>query len=200
MVNEHNTEFFRIIGGKFRGKKLNLPPTIGTRSSKSILRESFFNTLQNGVIDKIFIEAFAGSGSVGIEAISRGAKEAIFFELEPTALKVLKRNLKELKVDNYKVFGGDVFLMLPPFISSLTNGKNEIICYIDPPFNIRENQEYIYQKCIKLIEQLPKESIFLIVIEHITKEIQPQTIGEFEKFKTKKFGKSSLSYYIHKGV
>ena len=70
----------KIIGGKYKGKKIKLPPLSVTRSSKSILRESLFNTLQQDIAGKNLVEVFAGSGSIGLEAISRGAKKVFFIE------------------------------------------------------------------------------------------------------------------------
>ncbi len=74
----------RIIAGKFKNKKILAPKLDTTRSSKNFLRESFFNIMQAEVVNSNFIELFAGSGSMGIEAISRGAKKAIFFEKNKT--------------------------------------------------------------------------------------------------------------------
>jgi len=72
----------RIIAGKYKGKTLELPPLDTTRSSKSILKESFFNVIQYDIIDTIFVEAFGGSGSVGLEALSRGASHIYFSEID----------------------------------------------------------------------------------------------------------------------
>ncbi len=195
MVTAKNTEYFRVIAGVFKGKKLRLPPSELTRSSKSILKESFFNTIQDEVRGKLFIEAFGGSGSVGIEALSRGASEAFFFELEKTALATLKSNLKELGCENHRIFAGDVFVNLPLQFESIAKSGKEAIYYFDPPFSIREGQEDVYEKCFALIEKLPKDSFYLAVIEHMSKEAMPQSLGEYTLYKTKRFGKSSLSYY-----
>ena len=70
----------KVIGGVFKGRNLQMAPLEITRSSKAILKESLFNTLNYDVVGANFVEFFAGSGSVGIEALSRGAKSAIFFE------------------------------------------------------------------------------------------------------------------------
>jgi len=198
MVKQNEISFFRVIGGKYKGKKLRLPSSELTRSSKSILRESLFNTLQDEIRGKVFIEVFGGSGSVGIEALSRGAKRSIFFELEKNAYETLRWNLKEIKCEDCEVIFGDVFVKMPQYLSTMKIEKNEAIFYFDPPFNIRSNQETIYEKSIELAIISSTKSPFLIIFEHITKEPMPESIGEYGLIKTKKFGKSSLSYYQKK--
>lgn len=89
---EHKT--LRVMAGKYKGLKLYAPSS--ARPSKSILKESCFNILGNSIVGAQFIEAFSGSGSMGIEALSRGAKRAIFFEQDKEALEVLQKNLARL--------------------------------------------------------------------------------------------------------
>src|SRR5690554_5874058 len=85
-----------INAGKHKGKKLEIPAIDTTRSSKSILRESLFNTLQFDIIDKNFVEVFGGSGSVGLEALSRGAGDAYFIEYNHTAYRILEKNARNI--------------------------------------------------------------------------------------------------------
>ena len=67
--------------------------------------------------------------------------------------------------------------------------------YFDPPFSFREGMEEIYDKTIDLIASLPAEAVEAVIVEHMTQERLPETIGAMERFKSKKFGKSTLSYY-----
>ena len=76
----------KIVGGKYKNRVLELPSLEVTRSSKSILKESFFNVLQFDIIDTLFIEAFGGSGGIGLEALSRGAKHSYFCEINKNSL------------------------------------------------------------------------------------------------------------------
>ena len=87
---------FRIEGGRYKGRTLQLPSKQTTRSTKSIVKGSLFDTLQNEIVDTIFVEGFGGSGSVGLEAISRGAKHAYFIEKDHDAYSVLKKILLRL--------------------------------------------------------------------------------------------------------
>ena len=108
-----------IIGGKYKGKVLDLPSLDVTRSSKSILKESFFNVLQFDIIDTIFVEAFGGSGSIGLEAISRGAKEAYFIEIDNKSFKTLNANCGHVEPQSCHTLYGDTFEKLPELVSKL---------------------------------------------------------------------------------
>jgi len=184
----------KIIAGKFKGKTLKLPSKVTTRSSKSIVLESFFNTLQFDIIDSTFVEVFSGSGSIGLEALSRGAKNIIFMEQDRDALKVLKENIALTNPSACAVFAGDSFANINNVIKILKKKNEDAYIYIDPPFSIREGMEDIYDKMIKLIANLPKENVKLIIIEHMSGLEIPQTINHFVKIKSKKFGNTSLTY------
>ena len=185
----------KIISGIYKGKTINIPSNTITRSSKNRLKESFFNTLQFDTIDKIFIEAFGGSGGIGLEALSRGVKRVYFIEKDINTYKILKNNCKLL--DSSKCINtlGDTFDILPKVLNELKNSKDEIILYIDPPFNIRDNCEDIYKKCFNIVENISNSNIFLICFEHSSNTNMPLVLNNFNLTKSKKFGKSSLSYY-----
>jgi len=197
-MKRNKTPFTNIIAGKYKGKKLSLPSLDTTRSSKSILKESFFNTIQFEIIDKIFIEAFGGSGSMGLEAISRGAKEAYFVEIDKNAFNILKNNIKLVDPNSAYAIFGDSFVQVPKIISNIDN-VSDIILYIDPPFDIRDGMNDIYNRCFKMLEEFAynKYQFFLICIEHSSLLNMPKTIQNYTLSKTKKFGKSSLSYYLY---
>jgi len=185
----------RVVAGKFKGKPLKLPPLKTTRSSKAIVLESFFNTIQFDIIDAVFVEVFSGSGSIGLEALSRGAKEIFFMEKDPTALRVLQENINMLDAASCHVTGGDSFANITQIVSRLKKEQKSAYFYIDPPFSFREGFEDVYDKTMQLIENLPPEVVRLITIEHMTGLELPETLGGFVKKKSKKFGKTSLTYY-----
>jgi 16S rRNA (guanine(966)-N(2))-methyltransferase RsmD len=185
----------KIVAGKYKNKLLKLPPLQTTRSSKGIVLESFFNTVQFEIIDSTFVEVFSGSGSIGLEALSRGAAEVIFMEKDKKALKILKENIDSLDPKNCEVYSGDSFINIKQVVSLLQKQNKEAYFYIDPPFSFREGFEDIYDKTIHLIASLPQEVVKLIAIEHMTGLDLAEKIGVYEKKKTKKFGKTSLTYY-----
>jgi 16S rRNA (guanine(966)-N(2))-methyltransferase RsmD len=182
----------QIMAGKYKGKKIKLAPLSTTRSTKSILKESYFNTIQFDIVDRVFFEVFGGSGTMGLEAISRGAKEAFFIEIDKKAYKVLEENIKTIDPLLCKSFLGDSFKLYQDVLNQI---DEPTYIYFDPPFDIRENMQDIYEKTIKLIEKTPKEKVELIAIEHLSSRNFPKEIGKFQLKKTKKFGKSSLSYF-----
>ena len=184
----------KIIMGKFKGKTLKLPSMDTTRSSKAIVLESFFNTIQFEIIDATFVEVFSGSGSIGLEALSRGASNIIFMERDREALKVLKQNISQTDPSACEIFAGDSFSNISAVVKTLKRKNEQAYFYIDPPFSIREGMENIYEKMIKLIASLPAELVKLIIIEHMTGLELPNKIGEFEVTKSKKFGNTSLTY------
>ncbi len=184
-----------IIGGKYKGKKLLLPSKEVTRSSKNRLRESVFNTLQFDIVGENFIEMFGGSGSVGLEALSRGAKRAWFVELDPDSFGRLQENCKTIDAKSCDVRRGDAFLILPSILKELRESGDRAYLYIDPPFSIREGKSDIYEKVKKTIEEIDPKEIIMIIVEHMSKEKFPEKLGSFVKEKERRFGKSSLSYY-----
>ncbi len=186
----------KIIAGKYRGKTLQLPSKMTTRSSKAIVLESFFNTLQFDIIDATFVELFSGSGSIGLEALSRGAKQIYFMEQDRDALKVLKQNIALTEPAACEVFAGNSFENITQVLARLKKTKEKAYFYIDPPFSIREGMEDIYDKTMALIASLPIESVRMIIIEHMTGLEIPQKLGAYRIKKSKKFGNTSLSYLV----
>ena len=184
----------KIIMGKYKGKTLKLPSMETTRSSKAIVMESFFNTIQFDIIDAHFVEVFSGSGSIGLEALSRGASNIFFMERDREALKVLKQNISQTNPSACKVFPGDSFSNIAEVVKTLKKKNEDAYFYIDPPFSIREGMEDIYEKMIKLIASIPEEVVKLIIIEHMTGLEIPDSLSSFEVTKSKKFGNTSLTY------
>lgn len=187
----------KIIAGTHKGKVLELPSLDVTRSSKSMLKESLFNVLQFDIIDKVFIESFAGSGSIGLEAISRGATRAYFIELDKNSYQILLKNCKLVDIEKCQTIQGNTFVQTPLILDFLRNSKDEIVLYVDPPFDYREGMEDIYKKSFHMIEEITATNIFMIVVEHVSSLEIPEVLGKFSLDKTRKFGKSALSYYSY---
>jgi len=185
----------KVISGKYKGKNISLPQTKTTRPTKQIVRESFINTVKEELRDSNFVEVFAGSGSVGIEASSNGASFVYFIEKDLNAISILKKNILNINLDNTKIISGNSFEKIQDIIDELKKKKKKAIFYLDPPFNIRQNQENIYQKTLFLINALPQEIVKLITIEHLSSFNFDTQIGIYKKIKLKKFGKTTLSYF-----
>lgn len=194
-MDKNNSLHVNIIGGKFKGKKLLLPSLESTRSTKSILKSAYFNSIQFDIIDKLFIEAFAGSGSIGLEALSRGAKKAFFIEKNRAAFEILRKNCNSFDEIDFECIFGDTFVELPKVIAKI---NEKAYLYFDPPFEFRDGMSDIYQKSFALLEKLDINKIDIAAFEHMSKIKMPKIIGDFVLSKTKTFGNSSISFYTLK--
>ncbi|ARQ97403.1 16S rRNA (guanine(966)-N(2))-methyltransferase RsmD [Campylobacter lanienae] len=185
-----NSLFTTISSGKYKGKKLNLPSLSTTRSTKSIVKESVFNSLQNDIYNSVFIELFGGSGLMAATAVSNHAQKAYAIELDRAAFNILKSNFTTLNDEALIAINGDTFELTPKIVSE--NIEQNTILYIDPPFDIRDGFDGIYTKIYKM---LSKMDINIAIIEHISAHTTPQTIGKLNLYKSRKFGNTTLSYY-----
>lgn len=125
----------RIIGGKFRGRLLKTPKQKTTRPTQSMVREAVFNMCQNEIENALFLDVCAGSGAMGFEALSRGARGVVFIENGQGACRCIEENTELLGV------GSEVRLMHIPYerAVSLLQKKGEFfdIIYADPPYNMK---------------------------------------------------------------
>jgi len=121
----------RLISGEFRGRKISFPSINGLRPTSDFARETLFNWLQSYIADAVCIDLFAGSGALGLESVSRGAKEVCFCDTNFKAIQTLKKNIQTLSIQNIKVLKQDGFKYLKNL--SLDNSLQNII-FLDPPF------------------------------------------------------------------
>jgi len=184
-----------IIGGRYKGKKILIPDLHTTRSSKAILRESLFNTLQFDILDKRFVEVFAGSGSVGLEALSRGASEAYFIEKNREVYQLLTHNIRQIDPEHATALCGDSFALFPDLYRRLAAEESKSYFYFDPPFSTREGMEDIYTRTLELVALIQPQLCEKVIIEHMSRFKLPEQIGALSLRKQKRFGKSTLSYY-----
>ena len=128
----------RIVAGKHRGRRLAVPPGHGVRPTSERAREALFNILSHGLgghtsgasplVGARVLDAFAGSGALGLEALSRGAGEAIFMEQDPDALRALRRNVQTLgAADRVRILDTDV--LAPPYAREPCT-----LGFLDPPY------------------------------------------------------------------
>jgi len=187
-----------VISGKYKGKNIQIPAVSTTRSSKSVLRESLFNTIQFDIVGRGFVEVFAGSGSVAIEAVSRGAKRAWCIEKNRSVYQMLNSNIQNITQGEIESYFGDSFELFETVLRELKSQNLPSFFYFDPPFSIRDGMEDIYEKVFNLIKRIDKEIGLMVIIEYMSDLELPKSIGDFELAKSKKFGKSSLAYYLPK--
>jgi len=184
-----------ITSGIHKGKKIEIPDIFTTRSSKGILKESLFNTLQFNIIDKNFVEVFSGSGSIGLEALSRGAGQVYFMEYNKTAYHCLEGNVKRMDSSKSHLFYGDSFEKFTLVYEMVKRSDEKTYFYFDPPFSTRDGMDDVYDKTVAIIETIEPEICELVIVEHMTNLTMPENIGALEQTKRKKFGRSALTYY-----
>lgn len=125
------TNTIRVISGKYKNRRLKFPNINGLRPTSDQLKETIFNWLTPYIHDSVCIDAFAGSGSLGIESLSRGASKAIFYELNFKALQQIKENLNTLNIQDFEVYKTDSLKAL----ANLDIKDSSLIIFLDPPFN-----------------------------------------------------------------
>ena len=120
----------RVIAGSARRLKLKAPDGMDTRPTQDIIKETLFNMIQNEVPGSVFVDLFAGSGGIGIEALSRGAKKAYFVEYAQTPLKCLMRNLETTRL------GASAVVLKSDVLTSLSRIREDEadLVYMDPPY------------------------------------------------------------------
>ena len=122
----------RIISGSKRGMNLQTPDGLGTRPTSDRIKETLFNMISFDIPDCRFLDLFSGSGQMGIEALSRGASEAVFVEKDKSAISCIENNLSKAKfTDGATLYKEDVFSAL-----NKLNGSEEFdFVFMDPPYN-----------------------------------------------------------------
>lgn len=162
---KHPTSQLRIIGGKWRSRKITFYDFPEIRPTPNRVRETLFNWLAPVIESATCLDAFAGSGALGFEALSRGAKWVVMIDQSKKITEMLKENAAKLEAENLEIFTGNFFDIiadkkLPPFD----------IIFLDPPFrqslikkaaailinnNLLKNDAYVYMETEKELQPLP---------------------------------------------
>ena len=182
----------RIIAGKFRGRKLKSPPSLDTRPTSDRLRETLFNILGPRIEGARFLDLCAGSGAVGIEALSRGAAHVTFVDRSRKMRGLIEANLELCRVpeDEVKVVTADTV----EFLRKAVKGKVPAwdIVFFDPPY--AENYRTVLELfSVNAPELLSDDGIF--IVEHHHKTELPDEIGKIKRARILKQGDSALSFY-----
>ena len=156
----------RIISGKARGTKLYTLDGENTRPTLDRVKESLFNIIQNDVRDTVFLDLFSGSGAIGLEALSRGAKKAIFCDKSKEACEFIKKNIKKTHFENDSVVYNEDFKKV------LNKIKEKVdIIFLDPPYKTNFAVDAIK---IILENNLIKEESMIIIETDIKDELMEQ--------------------------
>ncbi len=192
----------RIIGGIYRSRRLEAPPGLKTRPTSDRLRETLFNVLAPRMMGAAFLDLYAGSGAVGLEALSRGAAKVTFVERAPAALKILRHNLEQLRIEGgYEVRAEAVAGFLRSLAKSTPKsmphavpvpGRYEVV-FLDPPYDAIEE----YSATLALLggehEMLAPGA--LVVAEHRRKQALAEQYGWLKRTRLLEQGDAGLSFY-----
>lgn len=189
-MNKMLGDKMRVIAGKAKGHPLVAPDGMNTRPVTDKIKEALFSSWQLQIVGANFLDLFAGSGSMGIEAISRGDEKAVFVEKDRRAVDIIKKNLKTCKfTDGYTVYKDDVFHRIE---SLKTADERFDIIYLDPPFTVDE----IFIAVMEALSdgQLLTENGIVVIRTKKEKEM-PDEIGKLKKYKFKTYGISGVHFY-----
>lgn len=185
----------RIIAGGFGSRRLQAPAGDATRPTSDRLRETLFNILAPRIEGAVFLDLYAGSGAVGIEALSRGAVMAVFVEYAPAALKVLRANLERLGVSKgARIQPGQVGAFLRREVAGAPSAFDVI--FLDPPYDAA--QEYA-----ATLGSLGGAAAGLlaaggvVIAEHRRKVMLESTCGCLERVRLLEQGDAALSFYAN---
>ncbi len=145
----------RIVGGEFKGRRIFCPSGRNVRPTSDRVREALFSILGGDLSGTVVADLYAGSGAFGLEALSRGAEKAFFVESDRKVVKVIRNNIRDLKVDNKCVVFNAV---LPPAVTMLD--KNIDIVFMDPPYADSEG----WVECVRKLfygEYIKKDGVLV---------------------------------------
>jgi 16S rRNA (guanine966-N2)-methyltransferase len=180
----------RVIAGKYRSRKLQAPPGTDTRPTSDRLRETLFNVVGPRIPDSVWLDLYAGTGAVGIEAISRGARQIYFVESEKRAARIIRDNLKSLQIEEgFEVLEREVAQAVRLLDSQAVACD---FCFLDPPYEAHG----AYEQILGFLSQsrlISKDSI--VIAEH-DKHFDPGgKFGALERYRELKQGDAVLSFY-----
>ncbi len=188
----------RVISGSARGHKLKTIKGIDTRPTSDKVKESIFNIIATEIIDSNVLDVFAGTGSLGIEALSRGAKKAVFIDKSMDSCDIIRENLAHTKLaDRAEIYSKDYKSGIERLYR---NGYKFDLIFLDPPYN-----KNFIQNTLKLVT---KNDIIsddgIIVVEHSHSDGLPESCGKLKAVDTRKYGDTMITIYkicdIHKNV
>jgi len=178
----------RIIAGCWKGRNLVSLKGSSTRPTYDRIKEAMFNILQGYIPDSLVLDLFAGTGNLGLEALSRGCKKVVFVEKNPRAVRVLNKNRSNLGCLNQShVICDDVFRV----IRYLSGKERFDLIFADPPYD--KGLEILVLNAIAENDILQPQGI--IVLEHSSKVAQPDEVENIKKIQTRKYGSTSISFF-----
>jgi 16S rRNA (guanine966-N2)-methyltransferase len=172
----------RVIAGEFRSRILKSIPGDATRPTPDRLRETLFDILGPRIEGVVFLDAYAGTGAVGIEALSRGARHAIFLEKDRTAVETIRDNLAMLKAERRAT------VVKGPVLLTLGRSAAEFV-FLDPPYAVERE----YAAALDLLSQAIPE---LTIVQHSIRLALAESFGSLRRTRIVKQGDNALSFFV----
>jgi 16S rRNA (guanine966-N2)-methyltransferase len=186
----------RVIAGRFRSRILSAPPGLSTRPTSDRLRETLFNVLAPRIEGAPFLDLYAGSGAVGIEAISRGAARVTFVERDAAAARILRGNLERLGIgDGFRIVAGSVKVYLQKrSANAAPKPERHEVVFLDPPYDAVEE----YAATLGLLGGTAAGHLApgaIIIAEHRRKQPLDERYGSLQRMRLLEQGDAALSFY-----
>ena len=180
----------RIIAGRGKGRRLKTPPGLETRPTAARLRQTLFDILAPVLPGCRFLDAFAGSGAIGLEALSRGASRVVFVDASAPAIVAIRDNVAVLAAAGgaVQVLRQDARIALAALADS---GVRFDVIYLDPPYD-----STLYEEALEIVSDMRLlQEGGVAVAEHFHKRALPETIGRLARSRCVRVGDHRLTFY-----
>jgi 16S rRNA (guanine(966)-N(2))-methyltransferase RsmD len=181
----------RVITGEYKGRKLETPTGNDIRPTSDKVKESIFNILMNETYGRVCCDLFCGTGGLGIEALSRGARKCYFCDNSRASIDLARQNIGKCGAEKKSI------VIHADYTRALERIDDKIdIFFLDPPYKAG-----LYENCLQQIDfldLLSKQGI--ILAEHGAMDEMPETVGRLCKTREKRYGKTKLSIYRFEDV
>lgn len=176
----------RVITGTARGRKLSAPEGLDTRPTTEIVKEAVFSIIQFEVEGAAVLDLFAGSGQMGVESLSRGAKSCVFVDKSKVCRAIIEENLVTTGfIDKAQIIGMDAI----PYVQNAAGPFD--IAFIDPPYG-----KSYFEKILAPLSKIMSEN-GIIICETDKFESLPEAAGPLKKYKDYRYGKTKITVYRH---
>lgn len=176
----------RIVAGDFKGRRLETPDNYDIRPTSEKVKEALFSIISGNLYDAVCCDLFAGTGNLGLEALSRGASKCYFGDNSRVSIELVRRNVEHCRAEEWsQVIFGDYEKVLTKIHEPVD------IFFLDPPY-----KKGLYEDCFRLISEmnlLAEEGI--IVAEHASEDEFPEEIEGFIKLKERRYGSMTITIY-----
>jgi len=184
----------RVIAGKFRSRRLKGPGKLRLRPTSDRLRETLFNVLGPAVRDSLFVDLYAGTGAIGIEALSRGAREVVFIEGHAATARLVRENLAALGISPGEKKSAEVIEATAAKGLKTLAARHRVadFIFLDPPYEDVEEH-------LRVLEFLDASHLVapqgVVIAEHSRKTELPERLDRLERIRLLEQGDAALSFY-----